>query len=349
MISGTQVLDFRGRPGERVDSMLTRWDMARFEAESVGWQMANFPTLATILLRACRINAQQLSQLLQPNGGRLPQDQVQYDAMITGIRQMGHILERSPDNIMNGLHAQGSTQTTYFGQTSDTFNPDTGNSDEQQYTYMMNGSTIFGNGQSSGSQGYDNYYYSGKHGDVHSREHGDVHSQSIFHTGQGTEEYDSGTDSDTASSCGDRQYDFSHLAHLPDDEKQQVLFANMENSKGMWRQYMRKPVRKVRRFFRKHFSRKGKGRGKGRGKGKRLSGKGITLYCQDMDDQEYEEVLFGGRGRGKGRGKRKGVRSSGKGSGRKGNPRGKDGQIMKLPWPQSNMPEHRPLDPRLPP
>ena len=54
--SGTQLLDFQSRPGERIDSLLTRWDMARHEAQSVGAGINNFVTLSTMLLRIIRVN-----------------------------------------------------------------------------------------------------------------------------------------------------------------------------------------------------------------------------------------------------------------------------------------------------
>ena len=91
---------------------------------------------------------------------------------------------------------------------------------------------------------------------------------------------------------------------------------------------MRKPTRKLRRFVRQKFKRKGKG------KGKRMTGKGISSFIMNMSDDDYEEMFFG-KGRPKGRGKSKGVRSSGKGSGRKINPRDRDGNIMKCDVPTS--------------
>ena len=85
------------------------------------------------------------------------------------------------------------------------------------------------------------------HGNVHpgSGLHGNMHPESVFH---GDEEYDSGTDSDTVSSCGDRNYDYSDISNLPEEQQQQELFWAQEHAKGRWRQFMRKPVRRVRRF-----------------------------------------------------------------------------------------------------
>eukprot|EP00973_Karenia_brevis_P094738 12423926-Karenia_brevis.AAC.1 len=64
---------------------------------------------------------------------------------------------------------------------------------------------------------------------------------------------------------------------------------------------------------------------KGKGIGRRLSGRAISTFALRLPDADYE-ALFYGIGRGKGKGKRHGRRSPGKGSGRKQNPRGRDGQ-----------------------
>ena len=73
------------------------------------------------------------------------------------------------------------------------------------------------------------------------------------------DEGDSATDSDTISSVGDTNYDFSDIAHLSNEEQQQELFWAYEHSKGRWRKFMKKPVRRVRRFFRRTLRNKGKG------------------------------------------------------------------------------------------
>ena len=77
--SGTALLDFTSRPGERIDSLLTRFDMARHEAQAVGAGIQNFHTLATILLRVVGVTGPQMINLLQPFGGRTPATQQQSD------------------------------------------------------------------------------------------------------------------------------------------------------------------------------------------------------------------------------------------------------------------------------
>jgi hypothetical protein len=103
MQHGTSIIDFRSRRGERIDHLLTRWDMARSEADQVGAGMDNFHTLTMLLMRQLEIDASQFASLLQPLGGRMPTNQVEYDGVVTRIRALGHILERSPHNVMNTI------------------------------------------------------------------------------------------------------------------------------------------------------------------------------------------------------------------------------------------------------
>ena len=112
LLSGTALLDFTSHPGERIDSVLTRFDMARFEAQSVGADIHNFHTMATILLRAIGVSGQQVLSLLQPLGGRMPRNQLQFDTLFNHLRSMGHILERSPNNIGNALNHSTRTLVT---------------------------------------------------------------------------------------------------------------------------------------------------------------------------------------------------------------------------------------------
>ena len=105
MPHGTSIIDFRSRRGERIDHLLTRWDMARSEADQVGAGMDNFHTLTMLLMRQLEIDASQFASLLQPLGGRMPTNQAEYDGVITRIRALGHILERGPHNVMNTIRS----------------------------------------------------------------------------------------------------------------------------------------------------------------------------------------------------------------------------------------------------
>ena len=78
-----------------------------------------------------------------------------------------------------------------------------------------------------------------------------------------------------------------------------------------------------------------------KGKGEtRLSGKGVGMFTLSMSDEEYDDVYFGGKGKGNGRGNSRRIRSTGKGGGRKTNPKGRDGNIMKCYTPGCNSIHH---------
>ena len=76
---------------------------------------------------------------------------------------------------------------------------------------------------------------------------------------------------------------------------------------------MRKPTRRVRRFVKRRFG------GKARGKGRSRFG-----FLAEMADVTYDSTFFGGKGHSKGC-----RRSSRFGRGRRGNPKGADGTIVK--------------------
>ena len=50
MQSGTALLDFTRQPNERVDTLLTRFDLARYNTENVGAGLHNYHFLTTVLL-----------------------------------------------------------------------------------------------------------------------------------------------------------------------------------------------------------------------------------------------------------------------------------------------------------
>eukprot|EP00959_Pyramimonas_sp_CCMP1952_P270166 5647721-Pyramimonas_sp.AAC.1 len=52
LTSGTQPIDFHVPHGERTDVTLTRFELARLEAQSVGFDLPSLQLLTTILFRA---------------------------------------------------------------------------------------------------------------------------------------------------------------------------------------------------------------------------------------------------------------------------------------------------------
>ena len=74
-----------------------------------------------------------------------------------------------------------------------------------------------------------------------------------------TMDHDSETDSETVSSLGNNNAEYSDIVDTTDQNyKAEQLFWAYQRAKGRWRKFMNKPNRRVRRFFK----RKGKGKGK---------------------------------------------------------------------------------------
>ena len=115
-------------------------------------------------------------------------------------------------------------------------------------------------------------------------------------------EFDSETDSDTSSDNWFDPVPNPFLA-LPENEQEQQIYWQYAQARRLWRRFSQKPNRRVRRFVR----RKG-------GKG----GKGSSTFMANFTG------VIGKGGKGKTMG------TSGKGHfGRRKNPKGRDGQVMK--------------------
>ena len=102
LAQGTELIDFRVPSGERIDATLARFEVARLEAASVGFDIPNFQLLTMVLFRALGVSSSRALNLLQPLQNRMPATQEQYIALLERMRSMGHVLERSPGNI--GTH-----------------------------------------------------------------------------------------------------------------------------------------------------------------------------------------------------------------------------------------------------
>eukprot|EP00959_Pyramimonas_sp_CCMP1952_P128854 2694798-Pyramimonas_sp.AAC.1 len=99
LTSDTQLADFHVPHGERIDVTLTRFDMARLEAQSVGSDLPNFQLLTTILFRALGVGNQRAVQFLQPLNHQMPRTQQQHEELRERMRSRGHLSARSPGNI----------------------------------------------------------------------------------------------------------------------------------------------------------------------------------------------------------------------------------------------------------
>ena len=134
---------------------------------------------------------------------------------------------------------------------------------------------------------------------------------------QATGSYLAAEESDTASatsSDNESVIDTADLIGLSSNQAEEYLFGKYQHAKKRWRRYTGKPVRALRRVLR----RKGKGKGSKGGLGQQ----GFLNINEVLQNSYYK-------------GKGKGGRSSGKGFGRRVNPKGRDGEVMKCSICQS--------------
>ena len=66
------LLNFAAELREKIDDLLIRFDIVRHRAETEGDLAMNVHTITEILLKACRLNADQLMRLLEPTNGLPP-------------------------------------------------------------------------------------------------------------------------------------------------------------------------------------------------------------------------------------------------------------------------------------
>ena len=286
------LLNFTAEPREKIDDLLTRFDIVRHRAETEGNLGMNIQTISELLLRACRLNEEQLLRMLEPTQGLPPRTDQEFTAMCTRLRRMGHIVEGSTGNIASLLRSNRGHSTYFSGYGQDP----TGSAISQapvNTTYMMG-----------------DYTSPWTH-----RDYDPFTNTSPVYYDANDGELDSGTDSDTISSIGDTVH--PEPAGPPERHGQDIFWA-YQQAKSRWRKYSGKPTRKVRRFVRKKGKSKGKGRLPFRGK------TSISTYLARTAEAGALETVFLQKGKGKG----KHSKSTGLGFGRKKNPKDRNGKTM---------------------
>jgi hypothetical protein len=241
LTSITELFGFsRSHPGERVDELLVRFDVARQKAQEYGMLTLSPSGLAWLLLKACQVSEQQLLQLLQPFQGAFPQTEADLNVLRTQLRRMGHVLEHRPGNIASALRTQQG-RSAYLAQASD---------DSTSRVFHTQ------DGDASAPLPYQSALDS-------AWGIAEPPAQQVWLT---EEQSDNGTDTDTDSSVGETPY----VGATPDGDTDpqavaEHLFWAYTRAKAQWRKFVGKPNRAVRRYARRFIKGKGKG-GKGKGR-----------------------------------------------------------------------------------
>ena len=330
LASMTEMLAFARRPGESINALLSRYEIVRMRAATEGQFVMSVEGCALQLLRACNIHPQQLQLTLQPFGGLMPATEAQLSLLVQQLRRQGHLTEGVHGNIGTILHgpmrqarpgaylagdADGQQQEgdslnaadaqhAYWGQNAGR------RSSPASWNVAPNPSTDW----AASAGGHPDAGYPGWASGT-TAPHG---SQAAYQAE--AEEFNIGTDdededsSETSSDSGNEEIpDIPGLEHLSQADAAEHIYLQFRRAKRTWRRFTGRPVRKFRRFFKKHKRFKGKGKGKGKGRSH-----GGFMWTQD-DTLAYLK--------GKGKGKRS--HTSGKGFGRRGNPRDRNGEVMK--------------------
>ena len=92
----SEMLAFARRPSESINAVLARYEVVRQRAALEGQFVMSNEGCALQLLRACGVQAQHLFNVLQPFGGQLPQNDVQFQELCAQLRHYGHISENAP-------------------------------------------------------------------------------------------------------------------------------------------------------------------------------------------------------------------------------------------------------------
>ena len=306
-----ELFQFCRQSGESIDALCTRFQSIRHRASmgGTGAQMS-WECYSWLLLQACGVDQQQLVQVLHPYQGRFPNTEPEFNAMQLTLRRMGHILENRPNNIASQL--RGGRSRDHRDHRRSTFTGMEIGSTRDNPTWRAE-EIVEDNGDPWHTTGSDPWAASSAAASAFPAA-ASTYPQDAYLSDPNV---DSGTDTDTISDHGVFDMDDPELQGMTQPEIDEHIFWQYQRAKTQWRRLTNKPTRRVRRFVK----RTGKGKGR-KGKGKRR-----FTFLTEMSDEEYSQIFFGGKGK-KGYGKGK-HRSSGKGKGRRRNPIGRDGQVMK--------------------
>ena len=321
LASMTEMLAFTRLPGESINALLARYETVRQRAAIEGQFVMSIEGCSLQILRACNIQSQHLLTLLQPFGGRLPQNDQQLRDMCTQLRRFGHISEGAPGNIASAL--QGSFQQARPGAYLALHDQ---NQDVPQQVTRRTQPTFFGDTAAGSTPGgfWGNLLPAFPAGGAGAAAvpqtlfgtpgHGyQPLSEQAYTTNAETgndDDDDDGTDTDTSSDDWTEDIQLPEIAHMPEQEAAEHIYWMYRRAKRTWRRFTGKPVRRFRRAIKLQKRRRGKGKGKGKVHG--------IIWTSD-DTLAYLK--------GKGKGHR--VNTSGKGHGRRKNPKDRQGNIMR--------------------
>ncbi|CAE7255900.1 unnamed protein product [Symbiodinium microadriaticum] len=281
LTSITDLFNFARLGNERIDELITRFDLTRQRSFDLGQLTMSVTGLAYILLRACEVSDSQLMQLLLPLQGRFPNTEDEFQVLKTQLRRMGHIVEHAPGNIAAALRSR-SSHPQYLA-TEQGHN----NLDSQQSAFVAYGGAEQAHVSGAGGWGYGSDNIEGISSSIAQPAGGaDAHAAYLAEM-----DSDGATDTDTASSTGMTEVPTATPEGWTDDTSlQEHLFWSYSRAKATWRKFMARPTRAVRRFTRRHISRfSSKGKGKRWPKGR----PNVAAFLTSITDDEAAQIFAG--------------------------------------------------------
>ena len=241
------LLTFSRRQGESVDTLISRFEIVRQRARDEGGGAVSLETASLLLLRACGVSSEQFQTLTQPFGFRLPANDMEFHQLGHHLRRMGHIVERSPNNLASGLR-----QHAHFSQSFMT-EADTGSSATVDSWQDLASAAPWSAAPSANPVDW-----------------------AFASNTAGAD----GSDTDSAtSSDNDDEMLVDDLQGLSPKAMDEYLFGQYQQAKRRWRRFTGKPVRALRRVLRGYINideaLQQSAYFKGKGKGGKSSGKGF--------------------------------------------------------------------------
>ena len=108
-------------PHARIDELQSRFRVLRHRAQTQGAGMAmSWEGYSWLMLKACGVGPAQLILILQPLQQRLPNNEADFEQMLTIMRRMGHVNEGSQGNIGSHFSNHGRGHYMMFPGTDGT-------------------------------------------------------------------------------------------------------------------------------------------------------------------------------------------------------------------------------------
>ena len=262
----------------------------RNRAAVEGQFVMSLEAYTVMLIQQCRLSAHQVHNLLLRYKGRFPSNEDEFQEFVQGVRRVGLLHDDTPNTVGSMIGRNRPVFLTNEGQDAEEPEVEQSSGIYAAWSWDRSGSQE----EASGSQAW------------------------TFPSAQ-----EDASESTSATSSDDGERDDTiwdpEIEGMNDQDAAEHIYYQYRSAKRNWRRYTGRPVRRFRRTFKK--SHIGRGKGKGSSFGRRTNYRKTNTRGKGFWFTEPVMTFLQSKG--------KGSRTTGKGFGRKGNPRDKNGEVMK--------------------